>query len=125
MQKQGIQECIEIEKNCEITPIMNIQLFVVGDIKQSIYRFRGATDSAFSGLQRELVDVRGMKTPKYYILRKNYRTSANVLDELDKYYKDWEKRGILKYDYALEGQNTENGNFVVYHAVNYYDRKKI
>ena len=33
--------------------VSGLNLFVVGDIKQSIYRFRGATDSAFERVKKE------------------------------------------------------------------------
>ena len=53
------------------------RLFVVGDLKQSIYRFRGATLSAFEkvGASSDLW--------KEYSLNRNYRTDGRLLDIFD------------------------------------------
>lgn len=73
----------------------NARLFVVGDIKQAIYRFRGAGTggSAFeelrfrlnnekkkSGLEFNLVD---------YKLVRNFRSGKPLLDSLHPYFKAW------------------------------------
>ena len=40
-----------------LVKLMGAKLFVVGDVKQSIYRFRGATDQSFDILKRDLAEV--------------------------------------------------------------------
>lgn len=52
------------------------RLFVVGDFKQSIYRFRGATLSAFE----KVTGINGVGKWKEYILNRNYRTDSRLLD---------------------------------------------
>lgn len=70
----------------------NSQLFVVGDVKQSIYRFRGAEESAFDALIDELRKNNSEKVDiKSYFLTKNYRTSANVMNEFNRVFSLWGK----------------------------------
>lgn len=78
-------------------------LFVVGDIKQSIYRFRGATDSAFIKLE-ELMTEEEKNRLVVRSLTKNYRTSGDVLNELDSIFMTWGSRGLglLQYEHTTE-----------------------
>lgn len=62
--------------------VTGCRMFVVGDVKQSIYRFRGAEENAFDELRRQMKE-KGAQAPVDYVLRKNYRTSADVLQSLD------------------------------------------
>lgn len=81
-------------------------LFVVGDVKQSIYRFRGATDSAFERLGENIkkeFDEDYIK--ESYSLAKNYRTSENILNKMDQIFRTWGDKGYLKYKYI--GNNTD------------------
>lgn len=116
---------LQIKTIGKIASTLKIQLFVVGDIKQSIYRFRGATDSAFSKIIHELVEVYGMDKPKIYTLRKNYRTSKDILDPLNPIFEKWSKKKLLNYDGALIAQNKEEGEIRIYSAINNFERKKI
>ncbi len=54
--------------------------FIVGDVKQSIYRFRGACPDIFNGLRESYADIceKGSSTGKIF-LRENYRSSVAVL----------------------------------------------
>ena len=64
--------------------ILDCQMFVVGDVKQSIYRFRGAEENAFDEIKTRLQQS-GVPVNRIIdmVLRKNYRTCGNVLAELD------------------------------------------
>lgn len=77
--------------------LMRAKLFVVGDVKQSIYRFRGATDQAFEIFYRDLKEA-GLKQAKTFILVNNYRTAANIMDRMNDYFKQWGEDKLLKYD---------------------------
>lgn len=67
----------------------NTQLFVVGDEKQSIYRFRGATDSAFTELGRYTSNICS------FILRKNYRTVSITLNHMNHFFIYLAQKGYL------------------------------
>ena len=83
----------------------NLRLFVVGDVKQSIYRFRGAVDTAFTKLEEELDEY------KTFSLVRNYRTSADILKQIDHVFRSWEQRGIFDYGVTLQAQKKHAGKF--------------
>lgn len=94
---------------------MGCCLFVVGDVKQSIYRFRGAEESAFEELEAHLrtdgiVDGDGLKR---FVLYKNYRTSRNVLDRLNHIFCGWGDREecLLAWDGDAQGGRQKEGVF--------------
>lgn len=91
-----------------LVKIMGAKLFVVGDVKQSIYRFRGATDQAFDILYRDLKEV-GAKAAKNFILINNYRTASNIMNRMNEYFEQWGYDGLLKYDGPVVPFNKENG----------------
>lgn len=87
---------------------MNSKLFVVGDVKQSIYRFRGATDLAFDILKKDMRSV-GLEESKVFYLRNNYRTCANVLDSMNLLFEAWSREGKIQYDASVIPFNTTEG----------------
>ena len=87
----------------EFKKLFNFNLFVVGDIKQSIYRFRGATDSAFLKLQSGIKDIITEKE-----LYKNYRTDKMLLEKFHNIFSVWNKKGSLDYDRELIGVKNLN-----------------
>lgn len=58
------------------------RLFVVGDVKQSIYRFRGANSNSFDVIIPLIEKTTGTK-PDVYELFCNYRTSPKTLGEIN------------------------------------------
>lgn len=66
---------VQIEILMEISKRLGYKLFVVGDVKQCIYRFRGAKENAFDQL-----GFKGNKEWLLYSLTKNYRTDHSLLD---------------------------------------------
>lgn len=78
-------------------------LFVVGDIKQSIYRFRGADDEAFTKLQDGMNNWVKDETGagEYLTLSKNYRSDAELLKAFDVMFKEWLK-GVGNFDEILK-----------------------
>ena len=84
---------IEVFQKLQKAFLSDCRLFVVGDLKQSIYRFRGARLSAFDQL----------KTYKrfgweIYHLNINYRTDARLLDLYDTIFQHMGADGYLPYN---------------------------
>lgn len=67
------------------------RLFIVGDLKQSIYRFRGATLSAFTKVENENPDW------VKYSLNRNYRTDGRLLDLFDSAFSYMGNQAFLPY----------------------------
>ena len=68
------------------------KLFVVGDLKQSIYRFRGAKLNAFQRLQNGKE-----KEWQHFRLNRNYRTDRRLLKLFDDIFIGMGKKDILPY----------------------------
>lgn len=71
-------------------------LFVVGDLKQSIYRFRGATISAFKRLNA---------TPERWeehTINTNYRTDSRLLEVMDEIFQGMSSSSWLPYIYDAD-----------------------
>lgn len=82
-----------------------LKLFVVGDLKQSIYRFRGAKLSAFDQLKDQDHDWVS------YYLTTNYRSDHRLLEEYDIIFENMAKEKLLPYkDHdRLKGLKEFNG----------------
>lgn len=93
---------------CLLIKLLSPSLFVVGDVKQSIYRFRGATDRAFFILRKDMAEM-GFDAPDEFTLVNNYRTSAPVLGRMGSYFKRWGEAGKLEYNKPVIPFNQENG----------------
>jgi ATP-dependent exoDNAse (exonuclease V) beta subunit len=86
---------VQIRLIAQIQKALNAFIFVVGDIKQSIYRFRGADHTAFNRLQQEM--KQSGQEIKQYSLRKNYRTAKEVLEKMHLYFLEWGRKGWIQY----------------------------
>ena len=71
-------------------------MFVVGDVKQGIYRFRGAAGNAFSELEDEVED-RDLTPFKVYRLTRNFRSGRELLDSLHPLFNTCGKQDWLEY----------------------------
>lgn len=100
----------QIQIACTLARLLDSILFVVGDIKQSIYRFRGATDQVFSRLERKMAEM-GITAAEKFTLVNNYRTAAGVLQEIDPYFREWGKMGRLEYEKPVIPFNRQEGSF--------------
>ena len=90
--------------------MMKCQLFVVGDVKQSIYRFRGAEESAFEELKSTFKQLENT-VPLEYLLTVNYRTSSCLLETLNALFNGWSrfKNQLLNWDRdAIAYSSTES-----------------
>ncbi|WP_214746568.1 exodeoxyribonuclease V subunit beta [Exiguobacterium sp. s189] len=79
----------QIELLVSLSNSLKARLFVVGDIKQAIYRFRGASHTAFESLKRLKNDFLS------YELTINYRSSKALLVEMERLFKAWKQKGRL------------------------------
>ena len=76
-------------------------LFAVGDVKQSIYRFRGADYTAFNQLKSQLESV-GLFYQEYS-LRKNYRSEKRLIQQFNPLFQKWSNK-IDKFQYDQSDQ---------------------
>ena len=70
------------------------KLFIVGDLKQSIYRFRGASLSAFD----KAVSTDGEEAWEFYSLNRNYRTDGRLLDKFHSIFSQMGMQKVLPYN---------------------------
>lgn len=93
-----------------IMKISNNNLFFVGDIKQSIYRFRNANPDIFS---EKLKNYSNKNGGKVITLPKNYRSRKEVIDCINKLFGRVMSPSIGDVDYN-NGQALEFGNVGLY-----------
>ena len=72
------------------------RLFVVGDTKQGIYRFRGAEGSAFTELKNRVTE-RNFELLTPFRLDRNFRSGEVLLDSLHPYFEAWGRKQLLEY----------------------------
>lgn len=84
-------------------------LWAVGDAKQSIYRFRGA--SSFNIARFGIEDFKGGKRGR---LKRNYRSSKEVVDAFSTFATDMK---VSDGDVALDAERGALGHLVELHAV--------
>ncbi len=85
---------VQIEIFQKLQKLINAdcRLFVVGDLKQSIYRFRGAKLNAFQKLQNgKEIDW------AHFRLNRNYRTDKRLLGLFDIVFERMGNQGLLPY----------------------------
>ncbi|MBR3869217.1 MAG: helicase-exonuclease AddAB subunit AddA [Clostridia bacterium] len=76
-------------------------MFMVGDVKQSIYRFRLAMPEIFMKKSREFCDYDGVNFPAKIFLGQNFRSRKGVLENINFLFKN------LMSDYAGEMEYTD------------------
>jgi len=75
---------------------LNARLFVVGDAKQGIYRFRGASGNAFDALNVR-VKQRKLEPFSQFALTRNFRSDGRLLDSMHSYFAAWGAKDLLPY----------------------------
>jgi len=85
---------VQIELLASLQKFLNYKLFVVGDIKQSIYRFRGADYRSFEELKKKTTPFKYEVTKLQY----NYRSSESLLNKMHLVFKRWGSIDWLTYD---------------------------
>lgn len=89
----------QIESLLKIAEYLDYKLFVVGDIKQCIYRFRGAEEEAFNQLGIEEHPEKWLD----FSLQRNYRTDSTLLNIFDRSFSNWGARAdrLLAYQVSM------------------------
>ncbi len=90
----------------------NTCLFMVGDVKQSIYRFRQADPTLFLHRMRTFSDEKDAVERRIF-LQKNFRSRNYVLDATNRVFRRLMKADVTELDYLPEdelicGRETEN-----------------
>ena len=89
--------------------IKSTKLFVVGDLKQSIYRFRGATISAF-----DLIRTDKSKWEEYS-LTINYRTDKRLLERFDNIFSKMGAKGYLPFENGKDSLTSNINTYIPSH----------
>lgn len=103
----------QIESLLRIAQVLDYKLFLVGDIKQCIYRFRGAKEKAFDQLGIEENPDKWLE----FSLQRNYRTDKYLLDIFDRSFTKWGEldEELLTYNAGkdrLIGTRDFNGKYL-------------
>lgn len=91
--------------------IKNTKLFVVGDLKQSIYRFRGATISAFDLIRTD------KKKWEEFSLTINYRTDKRLLDRFDAVFSKMGAKGYLPFKREKDSLTSSIDTYISSHEL--------
>ena len=83
-------------------------LFLVGDVKQSIYGFRGSQSKFFVQKQKEL-DVPGVGQSLY--MKYNFRSTDAVLDAVNEQFSLAMTKRVCEVDYAKDGVMEKGGRY--------------
>ncbi|MBR1983101.1 MAG: UvrD-helicase domain-containing protein, partial [Clostridia bacterium] len=94
----GVQEEI-------ITAVSNDNLFMVGDVKQSIYGFRGCNPDIFSNKMKTMKHL-GKKTA---MLNYNFRSAEKVIDKVNEIFTYCMKKDNFGEDYSLNSMLKPGG----------------
>lgn len=92
--QDAILQAIHGEQSC---------LFMVGDVKQSIYRFRLADPTLFLYRMRTFSDDENAAERRIF-LQKNFRSRANVLDATNRVFRRAMRADVTEIDYLPEDE---------------------
>ncbi len=92
--QDAILQSIHSENNC---------MFMVGDVKQSIYRFRKADPTLFLHRMRTFSDAEGAKCRRIF-LQKNFRSRYNVLEATNQVFRVAMRPNVTELTYEPEDE---------------------
>lgn len=92
--QDAILQAIHGEQNC---------LFMVGDVKQSIYRFRKADPTLFLGRMQTFSEEETARERKI-VLQQNFRSSFPVLDATNHVFRQTMRPAVTELTYAPEDE---------------------
>ena len=84
--------------------LANDNLFMVGDVKQSIYRFRNANSQIFSNKLESYTSYEDAKTPHniYVAMNQNFRSRREVLSDINRMFSHLMQHGVGGVDYTAD-----------------------
>lgn len=96
-------------------------LFMVGDVKQSIYRFRLADPTRFLHRMRTFSDEKDSRERRIF-LQKNFRSCSPVLDATNRVFRHLMRREVTELDYLKEdelivGRETASNEPIEIHVI--------
>jgi len=94
-------DAMQIELLVSVRDRLGARMFTVGDVKQGIYRFRGASGDAFTALKARVADSGGFQLTELE-LRRNFRTDGKLLASMELHFARW-KRGTLLPEAEKQG----------------------
>lgn len=99
----------QIDTLVRIAKLLQYRLFVVGDVKQCIYRFRGAKENAF-----EQLNYQNSAAWEIFSLSKNYRTDSRLLDIFHKSFRAMGKKIVDSEQLLIYGisNDRESGRLI-------------
>jgi DNA helicase-2/ATP-dependent DNA helicase PcrA len=86
----------QMELILEVRDRLHAPLFVVGDEKQGVYRFRGASGDAFVQLAN-MMETRQLPPLTEFPLTRNFRSDGALLDSMHDFFLAWGNHGLLSY----------------------------
>ena len=92
--QDAILQAIHGEQNC---------LFMVGDVKQSIYRFRKADPTLFLG-RMQTFSAEETARERKIVLQQNFRSSFPVLDATNRVFRQTMRPAVTELTYAPEDE---------------------
>ena len=110
----------QIDVLLRLAEVLNFRLFLVGDIKQCIYRFRGAKEKAFDQVGIEDHPDQWLE----FVLQRNYRTDRDLLDIFHASFAKWGARGDDLLAYSADKDRLlgtrEYNSYLQTHKEKYY-----
>lgn len=99
----------------------NSSLFMVGDVKQSIYRFRLADPTRFLYRMRNFSDAEDAEERRIF-LQKNFRSAGNVLDATNRVFRHLMREHVTEISYQqedelIQGRETEENSPIEVHVL--------
>lgn len=86
----------------------SLHLTVVGDTKQSVYRFRGADSTAFTVLEDYLSSGSSKKVHAYNLVE-NFRSSKELIGKMENIFGNWREHQLLpSSEKAMESKQKNN-----------------
>lgn len=86
-------------------------LFFVGDVKQSIYRFRQAMPDLFLEKRNQWPLFDGAHYPATVLLGRNYRSRRNVADGVNFVFRQLMQRSVAEMDYTADEELIPEATF--------------